>query len=669
MGRLFMHWRGKTIVDLSREFLDTNGVKAHTAVKVTAPDEASSFFNRPAVSHDSVKETWLDTLKDLNVCSQQGLVERFDSTIGASTVLMPFGGKYQETPSEGMAAKLPVLNGETTTASIMTFGYNPYLASWSPFHGGLYAVIEAVSKIVALGGDYTRVRLTLQEYFEKLGLDETKWGKPFAALLGAYYAQAKLGIPAIGGKDSMSGSFMDKNVPPTLTAFAVTTADAQTIVSQEFKKSGSKVVFVPVEREACQVPNFIKLMASYKKIMQLVKDGQVLASYTVKAGGIAAAVSKMSFGNRIGVVLNDKMADKLFALDYGSIILEMPESVDLDAAFGDVAYVELGTTQSEPVISIGDTKITLEEAFAAWTGKLEKVFPTKAQGPEGKPQDISYNAKKVKTYNGASFAKPRVVIPVFPGTNCEYDSARAFERAGGFAETLVIRNLAPEDIEQSIEMLSAKINQAQIIMLPGGFSAGDEPDGSGKFIAAIFRNERLKNAVHELLHQRDGLMLGICNGFQALIKLGLVPYGEIRDLDETCPTLTFNSIDRHVSCMARTKISSNLSPWFNNVKPGDIHTIALSHGEGRFVASDKMVKKLIDNGQVATQYVDVAGNPSYDIAYNPNGSIQAIEGITSPDGRVLGKMGHSERVGAEVCKNVPGEKEQGVFAAGVRYFK
>lgn len=669
-ARLCLQWRGKTIVDLSREFLDTNGVKGHTTVKVTAPDASDDFFKPKAIKFDNIKKAWLAMLQDLNVCSQQGLVERFDATIGAATVLMPFGGKYQQTPSEGMAAKLPVLNGETTTASIMTFGYNPHLASWSPFHGALYAVVEAVSKIVALGGDYTKTRLTLQEYFEKLGKDETKWGKPFSALLGAYYAQAELGIPAIGGKDSMSGTFMDMNVPPTLTAFAVTTADAAKVISQEFKQPHSKVVLIRVERDDCQVPDFSKLTKSYAKITELINQDKVLASYTVKAGGIAAAISKMCFGNRIGMAFSSSAIDKLLAPDYGSIILEMPQDIDLAAEFGAVAYEQLGTTQSQPVICIGDIKITLEEAFAAWSSRLEKIFPTKAHGPQGHPMDILSNLPNTKTsYKGVSFAKPRVVIPVFPGTNCEYDSAKAFERNGGCVETLVIRNLTPEDIEQSIAALCAKISQSQIVMLPGGFSAGDEPDGSGKFIAAMFRNAKLKNAVHELLYQRDGLMLGICNGFQALIKLGLVPYGEIRDLDAACPTLTFNSIDRHISCMSRTKVSSKLSPWFNNVQVGDIHTIALSHGEGRFVASEEMIKKLIDNGQVATQYVDANGKPSYDIEYNPNGSIQAIEGITSPDGRVLGKMGHSERVGSYLYKNIPGEKEQGIFQAGISYFK
>jgi phosphoribosylformylglycinamidine synthase len=678
--RLSMMWRGKVIVNLSREFLNTNGVKQKVNVEVKLPDVDRNYFKQLPLSvvekladkknpTVSLVEAWLANLQDLNVCSQKGLVERFDSTIGANTVLMPFGGKYQATPAEGMVAKLPVLTGETQTATVMSFGYNPQLSKWSPFHGGLYAIVEAVSKVVALGGDFRKVRLTLQEYFEKLGKDPEKWGKPFSALLGAFYAQKMFEIPAIGGKDSMSGSFMDLHVPPTLVAFAVNVMNVGKVISQEFKKAGSQVVLVPVLRDENELPDFENLIQNYLKVNELIGSGVVLASHTVKMGGLAAALSKMSFGNRIGMFFNDHVVvESLFSADYGSIILEIGEGVDLNTIFGGVGYKRLGETQEIPVITLNGVDIELDTAYSAWEAPLEQIFPTQTDKEESEPQTISYGVRNRQKPSG-KIAKPRVFIPVFPGTNCEYDSAKAFEKAGGQVETLVIRNLSATDVEQSIEELVRRIEKAQIVMLPGGFSAGDEPDGSGKFIATMFRNPRIKEGIMQLLYQRDGLMLGICNGFQALIKLGLVPYGEVVDLSEDSPTLTYNKIGRHVSCMVQTKVVSTLSPWFSGVELGDVHSVAISHGEGRFVANQEVIQKLIANGQIATQYVDLSGKPSQDIHYTPNGSYEAIEGITSPDGRVLGKMGHSERTGEGVAINIVGNKYQPIFQGGVDYFR
>ena len=676
--RLKMFWRGQAIVDLSREFLNTNGVKQTTKVQVTLPDANRNYFNRlletveqKLAAEDlvsSLKEAWLLNLQDLNVCSQKGLVERFDGSIGMSSVLMPLGGKYQSTPTEGMVAKLPVLAGETNTATMMTYGYNPQLAKWSPFHGALFAVVDAVTKVVALGGDYRQVRLTLQEYFERLGTDPEKWGKPFSALLGAFYAQKKLGIPAIGGKDSMSGTFMDLHVPPTLVAFAVSITRADKVVSQEFKRVGSQVVLVTAVRDDHEIPDFENLSKNYRKVTELITSGFVLASHTVRMGGLAAALSRMSFGNRIGMAFNFQTdIKKLFAPDYGSIVLEIEAAVNLGDVFDGVAYQLLGFTQEKPVITVNGVEIKLDEAIQAWEKPLEKIFPTQTENVS-KPQKISFNLRNTQKPS-SKVAKPRIFIPVFPGTNCEYDSAKAFEKAGGLVETLVIRNLTAADVEQSIQEMVKKIDSSQIIMLPGGFSAGDEPDGSGKFIATIFRNPRINEAVLKLINQRDGLMLGICNGFQALIKLGLVPYGEILDLMEASPTLTYNKIGRHVSCMVQTKVVSVLSPWFSGVNLGEIHTVPISHGEGRFVASNDVIETLIANGQVATQYVDFDGNPSNDISYTPNGSYEAIEGITSPDGRILGKMAHSERTGTDIAINVPGNKYQPIFAGGVNYFR
>ncbi|SDE22637.1 phosphoribosylformylglycinamidine synthase [Sporomusa acidovorans] len=671
-NRLTMLWRGQPIVSLSREFLNTNGVKQHTDVYVAAPAATSYFTAVLANKADSqnIKEIWLKNLQELNVASQKGLVERFDSSIGANTVIMPYGGRYQDTPAEGMVAKLPVLSGSTTTGTIMTYGFNPEIATWSPFHGAVYAVVEAVAKVVALGGNFRTVRLTLQEYFEKLGHDREKWGKPFSALLGAFYAQRQLGIPAIGGKDSMSGSFNELAVPPTLVAFAVTAVDVRHVISQEFKRTGSQVAVIRVPRGADELPDFSMMAAAYDRIHQLAKADQILAAYTVKLGGIAEAVSKMAFGSRIGFEFIGQADNAaLFAPDYGSLVLEFPEGLDLAEALEGIDYRLLGRTTVKPVIAINKTEIALDEAYTSWEQALEKVFPTRPELMEGEPDCFkAYTARNTRRPR-VTAAKPTVLIPVFPGTNCEYDTVRAFEQAGAVAEVLVIRNLTAAHIEESIAVLARKIAAAQIVMLPGGFSAGDEPDGSGKFIATMFRNPRVKEAVTEFLQHRDGLMLGICNGFQALIKLGLVPYGEIRDLAEQSPTLTFNKIGRHISCMVNTKIVSTLSPWLSNVEAGEVFTIPASHGEGRFYATAGEIAQLAANGQIATQYVDCNGRPTYDVKYNPNGSFHAIEAITSPDGRVFGKMGHSERIGSHVAVNIPGNKDQRLFSAGVNYFR
>ncbi|MCX7841562.1 MAG: phosphoribosylformylglycinamidine synthase [Clostridia bacterium] len=671
-NRLKMIWREKLIVDISREFLNTNGVRQSINVVVEQPDAAQGYFGKLASeveeSLGNLEAAWIRNLQGLNACSQKGLVERFDSSIGAGTVLMPFGGKYQISPAEGMAAKIPVLDGDTNTCTLMTYGYNPDIAKWSPFHGAVFAIVESLAKIAAMGGNYKKARLTLQEYFEKLGREPRKWGKPFSALLGAYYAQIKLGIPAIGGKDSMSGTFKDMNVPPTLVSFAVDVADARNVISTEFKRVGSNVVLVPLKRDESEMPDFKQLDRNYTRIHELAAKGKILSAYSVRGGGLAEAISKMCFGNKIGFSFNGTHnARELFSPDYGSIVMEIPEGEEIEKLLAGLEYKILGQTQKEQIISVNGVQIGLNSAIEKWEEPLERIFPTRAEQPAGTPRQYSYEAAK-RGRNSAHIAKPRIFIPVFPGTNCEYDTAKVFERAGGVAEVFVLKNLTPVQIEQSIEIMAEKINNSQIIMIPGGFSGGDEPDGSGKFIATAFRNPYIREAVMNLLKNRDGLMLGICNGFQALIKLGLVPYGEIRDITAECPTLTFNTIGRHASCMVQTKVVSNLSPWFANNKTGDIHTVAISHGEGRFVASESVLMEMEKNGQIATQYVDLNGIPTYDIRFNPNGSTQAIEGITSPDGRVLGKMGHSERIGSNVVKNVPGEKDQKIFEAGVGYF-
>ncbi len=668
LARLKMTWRGEKIVDLSRDFLNSNGAKQRINIEVTAPKEQTYFEKFNDIKIDNITDKWIENLQNLNRCSQKGLIERFDSTIGANTVLMPFGGKTQLTPAEGMAAKLPLMEGDTTTGTLMSYGYNPELSTWSPFHGAVFAVVESIAKIAAMGGDYKKARLTFQEYFEKPGKDAKRWGKPLSALLGGYYAQLKLGTAAIGGKDSMSGSFMDLDVPPTLVSFAVDTVNVNNVISNEFKATGSKVVMLKVGLDKNSLPDFDQLDKVYSRIYKMANEKAILSASSIREGGIAEIITKMAFGNMIGFNFENGIdATMLFKPYYGSIILELAENTDLAKVFSDLEYTLLGTTTSSAEINVNGTAIALDMLAQKWQEPLEKVFPTRAKQINETPVEYSYEAKS-KVKPAAKVAKPRIFIPVFPGTNCEYDTKKVFENAGGIVETLVIRNMSHNDIEESIKEMERLINNSQILMIPGGFSAGDEPEGSGKFIATAFRNPIVSEAVMKLLKQRDGLVMGICNGFQALIKLGLLPFGEIRDIDDSCPTLTFNTIGRHQSCLVNTKITSNLSPWLNNVKVGDVHTIAISHGEGRFTASEAVLKTLEANGQIATQYVDLNGKATYDIAYNPNGSVNAIEGITSPDGRVFGKMGHSERIGSNLYRNVPGEKDQKLFQAGVEYF-
>ncbi|HBF3361380.1 TPA: phosphoribosylformylglycinamidine synthase [Clostridioides difficile] len=675
-GYLRMFWNGKAIVDINREFLDTNGVKQTTDVHVTKVDEENTFFSSNEIVKDvkcaSMKDKFTKVLSDLNVCSQKGLVEMFDNTIGGNTVLMPFGGKYQATPTQGMVAKIPVLGGETNTSTIMTYGYNPKVGKWSPFHGALYAVVESVCKLVAIGGNYSTTRLTFQEYFEKLGNNPEKWGKPFSALLGAFYAQSKFEIPAIGGKDSMSGTFKDIEVPPTLVSFAVDTVDAKKVVSPEFKKADSKVVMLCVNKAENDVVDFEELKRNLDKVRELIHGNKVLSTYALGFAGVGEAISKMAFGNKIGFKFSEEAEkaftdDKLFEASYGNIVLELAND-DLSMLEG-YNYVVLGSTVKEASIFIKGEELALDELYKAHCSTLEPIFPTKTEEVKSKIETISYISQGEAKKSSLSIATPRVFIPAFPGTNCEYDSARAFERAGANASIRVFKNLTYKDIEDSIDTIVNEIKSSQIIMLPGGFSAGDEPDGSGKFIATVFRNPRVQEAINEFLTQKDGLMLGICNGFQVLIKLGLVPYGEIRVPSESAPTLTYNNIGRHQAKIARTRISSNKSPWLAQTNVGDIHNIAISHGEGKFVASEDVMRKLIANGQVATQYVDFNNEATYDIEFNPNGSFYAVEGITSADGRVFGKMGHSERIGEEVYKNIIGEKEQKIFESGVKYFR
>ena len=603
------------------------------------------------------------------MCSQKGLSERFDSSIGAGTVLMPFSGKYQLTPEEAMVAKIPLLKGETDDATAMSYGYIPGISRWSPFHGAAYAVVESLSKLLAVGADPAAARLTFQEYFERLHDVPERWGKPAAALLGAFTAQVNMGNPAIGGKDSMSGSFEALDVPPTLVSFAVAMTKASKTVSACFRKAGSQAWMVPVpENPETHLPAWDKLKAVYAKIYEMMGKNQILSASVVREGGAAAAVCRMCFGNQMGFQFaGDPDQKTLFAPLSGSLVLELKDDSDTTGLETLGASV-LGAVCGEPVILIGSERLSLAALTEAWEKPLEKVFPTRAETKAYFCQVPLYSERNQKA-PAVQYAKPRVFIPAFPGTNCEVDTARAFERAGAKADVLIVKNLTPADIEETIEAMVKAIQNAQIIMLPGGFSGGDEPDGSGKFIATTFRNPRVAEAVSELLEKRDGLMLGICNGFQALIKLGLVPYGRITQIQENDPTLTFNTLGRHVSRMVYTRVTSVKSPWLMGAEAGQIHTVPVSHGEGRFVADAQTVARLMANGQIATQYVDLEGNPSMDIQWNPNGSVCAIEGITSPDGRILGKMGHSERQGENLYGNVPGEKDQQLFASGVRYFK
>lgn len=664
--RLKMFWREKNIVDLKREFLDTNGARQVTNVKVKSPEKYPFTINDDL----NVKEEWINTLRNLNVSSQQGLVERFDSTIGAGTVLMPFGGKYQKTPAEGMAAKIPVLNGESKDATLMTYGFNPEMGMWSPYHMAYYSVIEAITKLSAMGGNYKKARLTLQEYFERLGKNEVKWGKPFAALLGAYQAQMDLGIPAIGGKDSMSGTFGELDVPPSLVAFAVDVEKAKDVISPEFKNTDSKVVLLIAEKNKDMTLKVNEFKNNLEVLYKLIKEGKVISASAIKFGGLVEALTKMTLGNKIGVEIEGVNKEELFGFNYGSLVLEVKNEVDIDKEFKGCAYKAIGKTNKNGAIILKEYDInfdinSLEEILEE---KLSNVFKIKTEKNNEKVELNLFETKEIKKPT-IKIAKPKVFIPVFPGTNCEYDSARAFEKEGAEVTELVFNNMNKESLNESILKMEEIIRKSQIIMLPGGFSAGDEPDGSGKFIANVFRNKRIKDAVMDLLKNRDGLMLGICNGFQALIKLGLVPYGEIVDIEEDMATLTYNEINRHMSSIIRTKITSNKSPWFSEVNIGDIHSVAISHGEGRFVAPKDVLENLSKNGQIATQYVDLNGNISMDMPYNPNGSMLAIEGITSPDGRILGKMGHSERIGEDLYKNIPGSFDQKIFKAGVNYFK
>ena len=663
--RLRLFWRGKAIVDLKRSFLDTNGAIQKTKVKVEAPIDYPY-----EVSDVDVKGEWIKNLHNLNVASQKGLVERFDSTIGAKTVLMPFGGKYAKTPAEGMAAKIPVWGGDSKNASLMTFGFNPYLGTWSPYHMAFYSVIESVTKLTAMGGDYRHARLTFQEYFERLGKNPSRWGKPFAALLGAYKAQEDLKIAAIGGKDSMSGTFDDIDVPPSLVSFAVGYEKADRVISPEFKEKNSKLVLLTVEKLEDGLINMDKFKKNMEIVYGLIGDKKIISASSTKMGGVSESLTKMALGNKIGCEFTNLSKEELFGYNYGTMVVEVKNDVNIEEAFKGALYKEIGKTTEEFKITSKDydLSLNLDDLDKALEEKLNGVFKIKTEEVKEEGKAVNFECDKAPKAK-VKVQNPKVVIPVFPGTNCEDDCQRAFEKEGAVVTQVLIRNLTKETLKESIDKLEEEIKTAQIIMIPGGFSAGDEPDGSGKFIATVFRNEKIKNAVMDLLNNRDGLILGICNGFQALIKLGLVPYGEIRDLEEDMPTLTYNNINRHMSSMIRTRISTKKSPWFSEVNLGDIHTVAISHGEGRFVASEELVKKLEENGQIATQYVDFNGNVSLNMPYNPNGSVYGIEGITSPDGRVLGKMGHSERIGENLYKNVPGDFDQKIFKSGVNYFR
>ena len=658
--RMVISWRGKEIVNLSRRFIDTNGAHQETTVSVTMPKKATV----SEASASDIKTLWLNTLADLNVCSQKGLVEMFDSSIGAGSVVMPFGGKYQLTPTQSMIGKLPLLDGKCDTVTIMSYGMDPYQTTWSPFHGAVYAVLSSVAKVAAAGGDASRVRLTFQEYFKKLGNDPYRWGEPFTALLGAYHAQMGLKLPAIGGKDSMSGTFNDIDVPPTLCSFAVGISDLQHVVTPELKQAGSRLVLLDIKEKEFGMPDYKDALNQYAALRKAIEAGQVRSAYALGFGGIIEAVSKMAFGNKLGVrlaTMSEASASELTAKHYGWIVVEVKDAKGLP-----FRCKEIGEVTAEPVFECNGEKIALEEALAAWQKTLEGVFPTRTTSPIKPIKPIHFDTVYQCKHKAA---KPHVFIPAFPGTNCEYDSARAFNRAGAESEIIVFRNQNGQQIRESVDAYVKAISNSQIIMIPGGFSAGDEPEGSAKFITSVFRNPRIAEAVMELLNKRDGLMLGICNGFQALVKLGLVPYGEIRPQAEDAPTLTFNTIGRHQSKMAFTRVTSNLSPWLQRAELGATYAIPISHGEGRFVAPQEWIERLFKNGQVATQYCDLTGMPTMDEEYNMNGSYCAIEGITSPDGRVLGKMGHSERWSKGSAMNIPGNFDQQLFESGVEYFK
>ena len=660
--RLVMHWNGSTIVDISREFLDSNGAEKHIDVKVT----------EAAIADKEVPEDFETGIKalagDLNVCSKRGLSERFDSTIGAGTVLMPFGGRYQRTPAQAMAYKIAVEKKDTRTCSLMSWGYNPYISSASPYHGAYTAVIESVSKLIASGAEFKDVYLTFQEYFEKLGRDSEKWGKPVAALLGAFKAQMGLGIAAIGGKDSMSGTFEDINVPPTLVSFAVTTEDIDNIVSNDFKAAGHKVIMIKPDTDSDGLTDLRSLKKVFDEVTRLMREGSVYAAYTPGFGGAAEAVMKMCFGNGIGFEFEAGLSlESIFGYAYGSFILEV--DADTKASAGNATVLNIGRTTAAGCISYDDESVTLDELAGIYEDKLESVYSCNIKTENIDIPAVEYSFEGARIAPAVRVSKPKVLIPVFPGTNCEYDSAKAMEKAGACAEIFLVRNTNAEDIIESVRAFADKVRQSQMIFIPGGFSGGDEPDGSGKFITAFFRNDAVRDAVTELMDRRDGLMCGICNGFQALIKLGLVPYGKITETDADCPTLALNTIGRHQSKIVRTRIASNMSPWLADAEVGQVFTMPVSHGEGRFIADEALIKRLAGNGQIATQYADFDGNPSNDIQFNPNGSMYAIEGITSPDGRIFGKMGHTERAGYGLYKNVPGSYELQMFSSAVKYFR
>ncbi len=664
--RLVLTWRGKEIVNISRAFLDTNGAHQETTVEVEIPNKDGNLFEeRPDVV--DVKAKWLETLADLNVCSQKGLVEMFDGSIGAGSVFMPYGGQYQLTETQSMVAKVPVQNGKTETVTMMSYGFDPYLSSWSPYHGAAYAVTESVARIVATGGDYKKIRFTFQEYFRRMTEDPKRWSQPFSALLGAYAAQMGFGLPSIGGKDSMSGTFNEIDVPPTLVSFAVDVAKIQDVITPELKKAGNKLVWLRAPRDQYDLPDYAGIMDQYEKLHNDIQAGKVVSAYALDRHGIAAAVSKMAFGNALGVKIEHNLDPRdFFAPGFGDIIMEVPADKVGQLS---ITYTLIGEVTDDGKFSYGNTAITEKEAEEAWKGTLERVFKTTSgEDNEKQAKDDLYHAENIYVCKH-KVAKPRVFIPVFPGTNCEYDSTRAFERAGAEVDVKVFKNLTAEDIHDSVELFTKAIDQAQIIMFPGGFSAGDEPDGSAKFFATAFQNAKIKEAVMKLVNERDGLALGICNGFQALIKLGLVPYGEICGQKADSPTLTFNTIGRHISKMVYTKVVSNKSPWLQKAQLGGVYCNPASHGEGRFVANDEWLAKLFANGQVATQYVTPAGELSADEEWNVNGSYMNIEGITSPDGRILGKMAHSERRGDGVAVNIYGEQDIKIFESGVEYFK
>ncbi len=674
--RLILNWRGKDIVNLSRAFLDTNGAHQETKVSVDIPSEEDNYFDKIAVDKveekvkdEDVKGAWLALMCDLNVCSQKGLVEMFDSSIGAGSVLMPYGGKYQLTETQAMVAKLPVLRGKTDTVTMMSYGFDPYLSSWSPYHGAVYAVTESMARIVANGGDYKKIRFTFQEYFRRMTSDPKRWSQPFAALLGAYDAQIGYGLPSIGGKDSMSGTFNDIDVPPTLVSFAVDVAKDSDVITPELKAAGNSLVQFSIEKDDYDIPVYEKVMELYDSISGLMKKGIIVSAYALDSNGLAAALSKMAFGNGLGVAVDEEVPLRaLFENGLGDIVAEIAADKLEALAAADVDYMTVGKVTEEAAFTYKDAKISLEEALAAWKKPLEKVFPTKAVKDTTPIEPRLYHKEQIYVCKN-KVAKPTVFIPVFPGTNCEYDSTKAFERAGANVVTKVFKNLSAEDIRESVDAFEKAISQAQIIMFPGGFSAGDEPDGSAKFFATAFQNAKIKEAVTKLLQERDGLALGICNGFQALIKLGLVPFGEITGQTAESPTLTFNTINRHISKMVYTKVVSDKSPWLREAKLGHTYCSPASHGEGRFVANREWLDKLFANGQVATQYVDIDGNISMDEEWNVNGSYCSIEGITSPDGRCFGKMAHAERRDTSVAINIYGEQDLKIFESGVAYFK